>query len=215
MTTFAVLLPLALGLALSPVPVIEMILVLLSKRRVANSVAFVIALAMLSAIGLAFGAAGSQAASDDADGTSPAMAVVLALLGVALLGIGAANYRNRRDASEPPILSKVSDMGPGAVAFLALGATLLNPKNLPLLLAAGSALADTSTPVLAGGLFLIVCTSPYWAAAIYTAVGGPAAQQRLDALREWLVQRNRLIMGVLCIALGIVLLGKGASALLG
>ena len=212
MTTFATLLPLAIGLALSPIPVIELILVLFSKRRVVNSVVFVAALAVFSVIGLALGAAGTDSANGQGDGPSTVTAVVFLVLGLLLLAIGVQNWRNRTDTSEPAVLGSIAGMGPGPVAFLALGATIVNPKNLPLLVGAGSTIADTDAVWLWGLGFVLVATSPYWAAALYAGLGGAGAQARLDTMRAWLIRRNRLIMGVLCLALGAVMVLKGVTA---
>jgi threonine/homoserine/homoserine lactone efflux protein len=137
------------------------------------------------------------------------------VLGALLLGIGVVNWRNRADTSEPAMLSTIAGMGPAAVAFLTLGATWVNPKNLVLLITAGQQVGSTQQPWLWGLLFLAVATLPYTAATGYALLGGPAAQQRLDRMRQWLVQRNRLIMGVVCTLLGVVLLSRGLSALLG
>jgi threonine/homoserine/homoserine lactone efflux protein len=171
-------------------------------------VAFVVSLVLTSAAGLALGAAGSRAAGDTSTEQSSGSTVVLVGLAILLLAVGVQNLRNRADESEPAVLASIRGMGPGPVAVLALGATLLNPKNLPLLLAAGATLAGTSAPVAWSIAFLAVATVPYWASTLYARLGGQAAESRLDAMRGWLTRRNRLIMGVLCTALAIVILGK-------
>ena len=112
--------------------------------------------------------------------------------------LGVRNWRNRADTSEPAVLASIAGMGPSAVAFLALGATWVNPKNLVLLLSAGQQVGSTDRPWLWGAVFLLLATAPYTLAAAYSLFGGNAAQQRLDGLRAWLVARNRLIMGIIC-----------------
>jgi threonine/homoserine/homoserine lactone efflux protein len=148
-------------------------------------------------------------------GTSPVVGAVFASLGALLLVIGVRNWRNRADTSEPAVLASIAGMGPAAVAFLTLGATWVNPKNLVLLLSAGQQVGSTDRPWLWGAVFLIVATAPYTLASGYSLFGGPAAQQRLDGLRTWLVARNRLIMGIICTVLGLLLLVRGLTALLG
>jgi threonine/homoserine/homoserine lactone efflux protein len=209
------LLPLAIGLALSPVPVVELILVLFSRRRAVNSMVFVAGLLLLSALALLAGAGGGQAADSGDAGPSALVGWMFVVLGGLLLLVGVKNWRNRRDTSEPPVLASIAGMGPAAVAFLTLGATWVNPKNLVLLLSAGQQVGATAAPVLWGAAFLLVATLPYTAATSYALFGGAAAEQRLDRMRAWLVCRNRLIMGVICSALGLLLLVRGLSALLG
>lgn len=210
----AVLLPLALGFALSPAGIIELILVLFSRRRVVNSIVFVVSLLLLSTLALVIGALGAGATDGGSSGPSTVTSVVLAVFGLLLLVMGISNWRQRHDTSEPAVFATIAGMGPGAVAFLTLGVTFVNPKNLPLLLGAGATIGATDAPLLTGAVFLLIGTLPYTAAMLYSLLGGEAAQARLDTLRAWLVARNRLIMGVLCTLLGLVLLAKGAAALL-
>ena len=212
--TFLTLVPTAIGVALSPAPIIELILVLFSRRRVVNSVTFIVTLWIMTALALALGAVGGRAADGDGGQPSAAVGWVFAVLGVVLLLLGITNWRNRADTSEPAIFATVSGMGPGAVAFLAFGAVAVNPKNLVLLLAAGQSIGAASSPWLVGLGFVVVATLPYWLAVGYALLGGQAANDRLDRMRAWLVARNRMIMGIICTLLGLVLVAKGAAAVL-
>jgi len=212
--TFLTLVPTAIGVALSPAPIIELILVLFSRRRTVNSVTFIVTLWIMTALALALGAVGGRAADGDSGQPSAAVGWVFAVLGVVLLLLGITNWRNRADTSEPAIFATVSGMGPGAVAFLAFGAVAVNPKNLVLLLAAGQSIGAASSPWLVGLGFVVVATLPYWLAVGYALLGGQAANDRLDRMRAWLVARNRMIMGIICTLLGLVLVAKGAAAVL-
>ena len=211
----ASLIPAAIGVMLSPVPVIELILVLFSRRRGPNSIAFLLALIVLTAAAVAVGVAGQQATESGAGETSKGAAVALLALGLVLLAFGIRNWRNRSDHSEPKVLGKIAGMGPAAAAFLALGATFLNPKNVVLLIAAGQTIgASTSGSKLAiGAAFVLVATLPYTLAVGYALLGGEPAKARLDTARVWLIAQNRAIMGVICTVLGVLLAVKGAGAL--
>ena len=129
--------------------------------------------------------------------------------------VGGQNWRNRADTTEPKAFRKIAGMAPAASAFLALGATFPNPKNLVLLLAAGQTIdsATSGSKPLVGALFVILATAPYTLAAGYALLGGPQANARLDRARSWLVARNRLIMAIICTLLGALLLVKGIAAL--
>jgi hypothetical protein len=209
------LIPVAIGVAISPVPIIEPILVLFSRRRAANTTAFVVALIVLTAAALAVGATGETTAGNSGGSTSTGIAIALAVMGLLLVLVGAQNWRNRADTSEPKAFQKIAGMAPAAVAFLALGATFLNPKNLVLLLAAGQTIdaATSGSKLLIGALFVILATAPYTLAASYALLGGEAAKARLDRARAWLVASNRLIMALICTPLGALLLVKGIAAL--
>lgn len=209
--TLAILLPVAIGFAISPVPLIELILVLFSKRRVVNSVTFVVALLAATALAVTIGAAGGQASGDTPDAPSTVARIVIGALGALLLLLGIKNWRNRADTSQPKVLATISEMGPLPVAVLAIGTALFNPKNLPLLLAAGQTIGTADNSFVVGAIFVVIATSPYLVAAGYSLLGGESAALRLDRMREWLITRNRLIMGVLCLVLGAVLLLKAVA----
>lgn len=210
----AVLLPVAIGFAISPVPLIELILVLFSRRRVVNTISFVVALLAGTALAVLLGVLGSDVAGgDDASGPSTTVRIVVGGLGLLLLLLGVQNWRNRADESQPKVLATISGMGPIPVAVLAVGIALFNPKNLPLLLAAGQTIGASNAPVVIGILFVLVANSPYLVAAGYSLFGGQGAADRLDRMRAWLIRRNRLIMGVLCTILGLLLLLKALSGI--
>jgi hypothetical protein len=213
--TTASLIPAALGIAISPVPIVELILVIFSRRRVPNTVAFVLTLIVLSAAAVAIGAAGEKATESSANHTSTAMAIVLLILGAVLLLVAVRNLQNRADTSEPKVLQKIAGMGPPAAAFLALGATFVNPKNLVLLIAAGQTIgaATSGSRLLIGGVFLLIATAPYTFAAGYALIGGAPANRNLDRARAWLIAHNRMIMGVICMLLGALLVVKAIGVL--
>lgn len=212
-TDLATLIPVAIGFALSPAAIIQLILVLLSKRRVTNSIAFVVSLIALTSLALILGALGSSATGDSGGSGSSIGSWILAAFGLLLLVMGISNWRKRHDTSEPAAFAAIGNMGPGAVALLTLGVTFINPKNLPLLLSAGATIDSMEAPWIAGAVFVLVGTLPYTGAMLYSLLGGEQSAATLERLREWLVARNRVIMGVLCTALGILLLVKGIAGL--
>ena len=210
----AVLLPVAIGFAVSPVPLIELILVLFSRRRVVNTIAFIVSLLAGTTLAVFLGALGGDAAGgDDAGGPSTITRVIVGVLGLLLLLVGVQNWRNRHDDSQPKVLATIYEMGPVPVAVLAVGVALFNPKNLPLLLAAGQTIGASSTPLAIGIAFVLVANSPYLVAAGYSLFGGQGAADRLDRMRAWLIRRNRLIMGILCTVLGLLLVLKAISGM--
>jgi hypothetical protein len=211
---FVTLIPVAIGVALSPAPIIELILVLFSKRRTVNAITFIVVLWACTAIAVAIGAFGGNAASGGSSEPSTIVGWFFAGLGLLLLVIGVKNWRNRADTSEPAVFATVSGMGPGAVAFLAFGAVAVNPKNLVLLLTAGQTVGASPSPLLYGIGFVLMATLPYWLAVGYALLGGEGARVRLDSMRAWLVAHNRMIMGIICVVLGLVLVAKGVSAIL-
>jgi threonine/homoserine/homoserine lactone efflux protein len=209
-----VLVPAAVGVALSPVPVIEMILVLFSRRRTVNSVVFVVALMLSTAVVLAIGVAGGRVEELDGDAATAASGVTL-FFGLVLLAIGVMSLRNRADRSEPKIFDRISEMGPPTAIVLGVTAVFLNPKNIVLLLAAGQTIAnsDSDANALVAIIFLLVSMSTFIATTVYALFGGEAAKANLDRARVWLVARNRLIVGLVCTAIGVALTADAVSSL--
>ena len=213
---WATLLGSAIGFAISPVTLIELTLVLVSKRRAINSIVLTVAIMALSFVGVMIGAGGAKAVGGTSTGPSRAVGAVFVLLAVLLLAVAAKNWQNRADASEMAIFGKIGAMGPKSVLLLAPGATVLNPKNLIILLGVGQMIGSSTSgagvlvPALA---FVLLATAPFWLATVYALWGGAAAQRRLDGLRGWLTEKNRLIMAVVLGVLGLVLLAKGLRAI--
>lgn len=218
----AALVPTAIGVALSPVGIIEMILVLFSDRAKTNGVVFLasvmVSVFLLPVVGaLAFNATGAGD-SDGGDGGA-AGAWVLVIFGAALLVLAAANFRNRADSTPPAVLGRIATMGPGAVLVLSLGVVLLNPKNVVLLLSFGSqaaaAEAGTGALVIALVLLTLLATSPFIAVVAMLLWGGERGTAALDRFKDWLISRNRLIMAAVLGILGLVVFGRGLASLLG
>jgi hypothetical protein len=213
------LVPAAIGVALSPAAIIELILVLLSQRARLNGVVFLATLIVsFFAIPLV-GAFAFDAVTDD--GTTEVSASkgwILVILGGLVLLLAWRSFKNRRDTSEPKVFGTIAQMGPVAVFILAIGVGMFNPKNLAILLAAGaqagSSGAATSEIVLGLVLFTLLATSPFIAAVGILLFGGEHAEERLTRLKQWLIAHNRLIMAVVLGALGAVLVAQGIPAIL-
>jgi hypothetical protein len=208
----------AIGLAISPVGLAKMILVLFSRRRTVNAIAFVVALLAGSVVAILIGVIGGSAADDGPSGPSTITLFVLLALGLLLLGLSATNWRNRRDESAPKILTAIEEMGPMPVALLAVSSALVNPKNVVLLIAVGDIIIANWSRAAAGSVvvaFVVVATLPYTAITAYALVGDAGATARLDALRDWLIRRNRLIVAIVAGIVGALMLLRALTGLLG
>jgi hypothetical protein len=213
------LLPAAIGVALSPAAIIELILVLFSKRARLNGVVFVATLLVTTFIVAAIGAFAVNVATDDStDQPSTVKGIVLVVVGLLVFALAARNWQRRHDTSVPKVFDSIGNMGPGAVFVLAFGVVPMNPKNLVIVLAAGAQAGAsgeaTGTIVAALAIFTILAASPFLAAIGYLLVGGERANTGLEAAREWLIAHNRLIMAVVLGVLGLVLVGQGLAAIL-
>jgi threonine/homoserine/homoserine lactone efflux protein len=212
-------LALGIGVALSPVPIIAVVLMLGTPRARANGPAFVLGwvlgLAIVGTIVLV--AAGGAGATKDAE---PAtwVDVVKIVLGVLLLLVALRQWRGRPrgddEAKMPKWMRTIDRFTPARSVAIAAA---LNPKNLLLTVAAGAAIvetgADTSQEAVALAVFVLVGTlGPGLPVAIYFALGARATRI-LDELKSWMTAHNAAIMTVLCLVIGAKLIGDAISGL--
>ena len=217
-------LPLAVGVALSPIPIIAVVLMLTSRRARSNGPAFVIGwligLAVIGAIVLSV--AGPAGASKSG---SPATWVswVKIVLGAALLLVAVRQFRGRpKDGDEaalPKWMASIDTMKPLTVLGLAALLGGVNPKNLLLAVSAGASIAQTGISggeqAIAYAVFALVGTIGVGApVGIYLALGERSATM-LAALKDWMGRHNAVIMSVLCLVIGAKLIGDAIGALTG
>ncbi|TLM99316.1 MAG: hypothetical protein FDZ75_00360 [Actinobacteria bacterium] len=208
----------AIGFAISPISLIELILVVFSRRARVNGAVFLFTLAVpLFAIPL-LGATvvKSVASGSQTQGMNPWLQVTF---GVLLLMMAVVNLRNYRSTDAPKVFETIQGMGPGAVFALALSVTLFNPKNLALLISAGNTMREASMStgaiILACALFTVVAMAPFLAVVGYQLLGGEAAEKRLIVMKEALLRNNHKIMFWVTGVLGIVFVARALPVLLG
>lgn len=217
------LLPLALGIAISPIPVIAIILVLITPKARSNGPAFLLGwmAGLLVVGGIALVVANVAGLSSSSGSSSEAAAVIRLVLGLLLLVVAAREWRSRpKPGEQAPLPKWMQSMDTFTVGkSLGLAALLagLNPKNLALNLAAASAIAtgglSTSDQALAL-LFVVVVgsVSIILPVVIYFA-GGKTSKDVLNRWKAWLSESNTAIMAVLLLVLGAVLIGQSISML--
>jgi hypothetical protein len=213
-------LPVAVGVLISPLPIVAVVLMLVSERARANALAFVTGwfLAVLAVVGVVALVAGSAAPDDD--GPAAWTGWLKILLGVLLLLVSVRQWRGRpRGDDEPPAptwMAAIDGFTPLRSAGLAVLLGAVNPKNLLLVVSGGTAIAatapaSTSTTVVAALVFAVVASAGVVSpVVIYFAMGDRAAAV-LDELKTWMVRNNAAIMAVLLLVLGTKMLGDGIS----
>jgi threonine/homoserine/homoserine lactone efflux protein len=217
-------LPAAVGIAISPIPIIAVVLMLGSARGRVNGPAFlagwIVGVAGLGAILLVIaGALGTQDGGEPADWVS----WLTLVLGAALLVLASKQWQGRPragvEAGTPKWMDAVDDFTPLKAAGAGVVLSALNPKNLVLTVAGMAAVAQAGIPADEEALALIVFTliATIGAAVpviIYFALGDRSAKV-LDRLRAWLGQNNAVIMAVLLLVIGVKLIGDAISGLSG
>ena len=218
------LLPLALVIALSPIPIVACILMLLSSRGGVNGPAFLLGWVVgVTVVTIAVRFLTDATGGDDGStGPSPADLVTL-VLGALLMGLAFKQWRSRpapgAEVELPSWMSSVDSAGPGRAVGLGLLLSAVNPKNLTMAVAAGVAMSQA---VAAGAdalaleiAFVVLASSSVAALVVYDRVGGDGAKRTMDGWRTWLVANNAAIMAILLVVIGVKLLGSGLDGLLG
>lgn len=213
-------LPLAIGVAISPVPIIAIVLMLLSKRSGANSASFllgwVVGVALVLSVVVAIA---GTATLESSSGPSTAVSWIKIGLGVLLLIVGFRDWRKRPKKGEEPTLPKwlttIEGITPTKSGGLGLLLSAVNPKNLLLLVGAGVVIAQEATTtgdkVVAMIVFIVIAVSTAALPVILNLTMGDKARAILDALNAWLKANNATVMAVLILVIGFVLVGKGIS----
>lgn len=215
------ILPLALGVAISPIPIIAAILMLLSPKARSTSLGFLLGwvLGIVVAVGI-FTALASVIPAADPDASQPIAGVIKIILGAGLLFLALKQWRGRpkpgAEAVLPKWMSAIDTMT--AVRALVLGFLLsaVNPKNL--LMAAGAGVIIGSAELNGGELTLAIVVFVLLAAAsvaipvIAYLLASAKMAGPLESLRAWLVHNNATVMAVLLLVIGVVMIGKGIGS---
>ncbi len=215
------LIPLAIGFAISPVPVIAVILMLSSEGALANAVLFDIGwlssiIATSAVFLLCFG---SRTISEN-EATGTAGAALRAALGILLLLLAGRRFIQRRKAipqKQPRLLQSIESVGAAAALGIGAATVVLNPKNLVLLLSALSQViqtgASTGTNVVALAIFTLVGSIGVLLPLAIYVIFREKASAILGSWNAWLTAHNSTVMMYLLLVLGILLVVKGILGL--
>ena len=214
------ILTLALGVAISPIPIIAAILMLLSPKARVTSTGFALGwlLGIILAVSI-FTLLSSVLPEEDSDASKPVTGIIQLVLGAGLLLLAARQWQKRPKPGEDAALPKWMKAIDSISFFGALGLGLLlagvNPKNLLLGASAGIAIG---TPDLAVGetiaviaLYTVIAASTVLVPVIGYLVASDRLRGPLDALRGWLAKENPAIMAVLLLVIGVSVVGKGIA----
>jgi threonine/homoserine/homoserine lactone efflux protein len=215
------LLPLAIGVALSPVPIIAVILILGTPKARSNGPAFaagwVLGLIVVSMIVLVV-----ASGSDETDsGSSTAVDVVKLLFGVAFLLLAAKQWQSRpkpgEQATMPKWMSTVDGFAPGKSFVLGAALSGANPKNLALTLAAAASIAQAG---LSGGgsavavtVFVVIGSLTVAGPVLFYVFASARAAKPLESIKVFMSDHNAVIMMVVLLVLGAKLIGNGIAGL--
>ncbi len=220
--SIAEVLPYAIAVAISPVPIIAVILMLFSARASVNGPMFlagwVVASGAVSAIAYALAdASDASTNSTTADTVSWGQIAI----GAFLLVAAARQWRSRpapgAEATMPKWMAGIDSFSPFKSFTLALFLAGVNPKNLLLSVGAGAALAQlgasTSDAVVAWIVYVLLASVTIAGPVSYHVLGGDRAKATLDELKAWLIVHNAAVMTTLFVVFGVKLIAEGLPVL--
>lgn len=213
----------AIGVAISPIPIIAVILMLFSERAKVNGPAFLLgwvsALAVVSTVVFVLAHDGNVATSSTA---SDSVSWGKIALGVLLLSFARRSWRKRPAPAEEPELPKwlatVESVSPVKAFGLAVVLAAVNPKNLILTLGAATGLAQidgltTSDAVVAIVVFVVIASLSIAGPVLYALFGGARARSSLNSAKVWLTANNAAVLAVLFLVFGVDMIAKGLPPL--
>ncbi|MET0146440.1 MAG: GAP family protein [Ilumatobacteraceae bacterium] len=215
------ILPSAVGVALSPVPIIAVILMLGTARARSNGLAFaigwVVGLALVSTIVVIV----ASDADDSESGSSTAVAVIELVFGALFLVMALMQWRKRpqpgTEAAMPTWMQAIDRFTVGK--SLGLGAALsgLNPKNLALTLAAAASIAqaglDGGETALTIAVFVVIGSLTVAGPVVFYVAARDRAAAPLASIKVFMSEHNAVIMMVVLIVLGAKLIGNAIAGL--
>jgi threonine/homoserine/homoserine lactone efflux protein len=213
-------LPLAVAVAVFPVPVIAAVLVLGSDRGTAKGLVFVVAWCVgLGAVGAIALVLAGVADASEAGESATWVDVLLLALGLLLLALAVNQWRGRPSAGEetpvPRWMRAIGDFTMVKAGGAGFALTAVNPKNVLLTIAAAAEIAEVGLPagqqitVLLG--FVLVASAGVLTPLLLSVALGDRSRELLDRLRSWMARYNAVIMAALFLLIGAKLIGDAIS----
>lgn len=215
------ILPLALGIAISPIPIIAAILMLLSPKARVTSVGFLLGWVVGIVVAVTvFTLLSAILPAEDPDASRPIRGVVQLVLGLLLFVLAFGQWRKRPKPGEEAALPKWMQAIDKVTFIVALGLgfllSALNPKNLIMAVGAGvgigSAALPTGSTVVVIAIFTLIAASTVLVPVVGYLIAAERLRAPLDALRGWLARENAVIMAVLLLVIGVSMVGKGIGS---
>ena len=209
----------AIGVAVSPIPIIAVILMLFSRKATVNSVSFLVGwmfgLTLVGVIVLAVGLEASSGGESDTSGTAKLV------IGILFVGLAIKNWVGRPRGDEEPTMpgwmESIDDFNAAKSFGLAFVLAAINPKNLGLTIAAVATISssglETGEEYIVLLVFVILASLTIIAPVVYNLVMGEKAEATLTEMKSWLISNNNVVMAVLLLIIGAKLIGDGISVL--
>jgi len=215
-------LPLAVVAALSPFPIIAVVLMLATPRARTNGPAFLLGwIVGITAVGTIVLLVSSGVDATDDDRQATWVSLLELALGLLLVALAVKQWRGRPRgdavAELPKWMESVDHFRAPKAAAMGVLLSAANPKNLVLTVAAAAAIAgtgiDAGDEAIALAIFIIVATLGVGTPVVMYFVLGERSAKVLGELKSWMAANNAVIMAVITLVIGVKILGDGISGL--
>ncbi len=211
-------LPMALGVALTPLPVAVVLVILLTARAAANSQAYIFGwvLGILSVGSIVFLIPGLETSRGEPTALS---GLIIMVFGVLLLVLGVRQWILRpKPADEvetPKLLTKIENLDVPQAALTGFLLAGPNPTNL-MLTAAGAATIDASSLDPGSQAIALLIFAAIASLTIILPVTGfflfrEGAEAMFGRLKDWLVRNSPTIAAASLVVFGALLIGNGLT----
>ena len=212
------LLPAAIAVALSPIPIVAVVVVLGAPHARTAGPAFasgwIAGLLAVSVIVVLLVGLGSDPDADD-----PGVSWLKVAIGLLFLAMAAKQWAKRpRPGEEPETprwMATIDSASPARAAVLGAALSGANPKNLALTLTAAASIAeaglDTAEEAIAVAVFTALGSATVAGAVLFHLVAGDRAARPLAAVKRFMAANNAVIMMVVLLLLGAKLIGDGLA----
>ncbi|WP_308467151.1 GAP family protein [Rathayibacter soli] len=216
------ILPVAVGIAISPIPIIAAILMLLSPKARSTSVGFLVGWVLgMVVVVVVFTLLSAILPAQDSSVSHPIVAIVQLVLGVLLLLVAVKQWRSRPktgdEAKLPKWMSAIDSMTAARAFVLGFLLAGVNPKNLIMAISAGvtvgAAALSIGSSTIVIVIFVLIAASTVLIPVVGYLVSADKLRAPLDAMRGWLAQNNAAIMSILLLVIGVAVIGKGIGQL--
>jgi len=215
------ILPIALAVAISSVPIMATVVILLSPKGTKTALPFLIGWVLGMAVIVTLCTLGAQVVPAPRSGRREATAIAAAeiLVGIALVVVAIVEWRRaRRHPSDalPKWLSSVDKLGPWSAFGIAF-ALNVRPKGLLLAIAAGLAIRAANLSVgqsaIVIAIYTIIGALTVAIPVILSLVDRKGTQPRLLEMKDWLSHNSATVTALIVLLIGVVIIGAGMANL--
>jgi threonine/homoserine/homoserine lactone efflux protein len=210
----------AVGVALSPIPIIAVVLMLGTPRARSNGPAFILGWVLgLTVVGTIVLLVSSGASASKQGQPADWVNWLKLVLGLLLLLVAVRQWRGRprgeAEAALPSWMKSIDRFTAVRAGAFGVVMSAFNPKNLLLVVGAAAAIAQTGVSAgrqaVALAVFVLIGSIGTGAPVVLYFVMGDRSKRLLDELKAWMGEHNAAIMTVLCLVIGAKLIGDAIS----